>query len=100
MDCKKHILGYIPPLKKPIVFKIIYPHLAVLGLRCCAGSSLVAASRDYALVAEHRLHTVAASLVTEHGLQNSQVSVAVACGLSSCSSLTLEHRLNSCGTWA
>ena len=27
-------------------------------------------------------------------------SVAVACGLSSCSSWALEQRLNSCGTWA
>ena len=27
-------------------------------------------------------------------------SVAVACGLSSCSSRALEHRLSRCGTWA
>ena len=40
------------------------------------------------------------SLVAEHRLQDMQASVAVACGLSSCSSWTLEHRLNSCGTQA
>ena len=29
-----------------------------------------------------------------------QASVAVACGVSSCGSWALEHRLISCGTWA
>ena len=47
----------------------------------------------------HRLATVVASLV-ELGLQGARASVVVVGGFSSCSSLTLEHRLNSCGAWA
>ena len=46
--------------------------LDVLGLRCCARLSLVAASRCYFLqcagVAVHGLHIVMASLFAEHGL--------------------------------
>ena len=40
--------------------------LAVLGLRCCTGFSLVAVRRGYSLVAMHRLLIVVASLVVEH----------------------------------
>ena len=42
--------------------------LAVLGLHCCTGFSLVAASRGYSLVAVRGLLIAAASLVVEHGL--------------------------------
>ena len=38
-------------------------------------------------------------LIAEHGLKSVRISVAVAYGLSSCNSWTLEHRLNSCSTW-
>ena len=41
--------------------------LAVLGLGCCVGFSLVAVSRGYSLV-EHGLLIVVASLVAEHRL--------------------------------
>ena len=40
--------------------------LAVLGLHCCTGFSLVVVSRGYSLVAMHRLLIVVASLVVEH----------------------------------
>ena len=43
--------------------------LAVLGLRCGAGFSLVVASGGYSLVVVCRLLTAAASLPVEHGLQ-------------------------------
>ena len=33
-------------------------------------------------------------------LDGMKASVVVACGLTSCSSLALEHRVSSCGTWA
>ena len=46
----------------------IYLFLAVLGLRCCGGFSLVAASASYSLVAVCRLLIVVASLVAEHRL--------------------------------
>ena len=42
--------------------------LAVLGLRCCTGFSLVAASGGYSLVAACRLLMAVASLVAEQGL--------------------------------
>ena len=38
--------------------------------------------------------------VAEHRLSGARASVVVARELSSCGSLTLEHRLNSCGKWA
>ena len=43
--------------------------LAVLGLHCCMGFSLVAVSRGNSLVAIHGLLTVVAFLVAEHRLQ-------------------------------
>ena len=57
-------------LKK--TFKIIFKYLfsIVLGLPCCAGFSLVVASRDYSLliVEVQGLVIVVASVVAEHGL--------------------------------
>ena len=41
--------------------------MTMLGLRCCVGFSLVAASWDYPLVSVSRLLTAGASLVVEHG---------------------------------
>ena len=41
---------------------------AVLGLCCCMDFSLAAASRGYPPAAVHRLLTVVASLVADHGL--------------------------------
>ena len=57
------------------VFKLTNLFMAVLGLHCCTGFCLVAASGGYSLVAVHRLPIEVASLVAE-------------------------HRLGSCGTWA
>ena len=57
--------------------------MTVLGLHCYAGFSLVAASRGYSLVVVHRLLIVVASVVVEHGIQQSfQESVVVVHGLS------------------
>ena len=42
--------------------------LAVLGLGCCVGFSLVAVSRGYSPIVEHGLLIVVASLVAEHRL--------------------------------
>ena len=50
------------------LYNFIYLFLAVLGLRCCGGFSLVAASASYSLVAVCRLLIVVASLVAEHRL--------------------------------
>ena len=42
--------------------------MAVLGLRCCKGFSLVETSRGYSPVAVLGLLIVVASLIAEHGL--------------------------------
>ena len=49
--------------------------LAVLGLYCYVGFSLVAASRSYSLLSVCGLLTEVASLVAVHGLQNTQALV-------------------------
>ena len=49
---------------------------------------------------EHGLLVVAASLVVGHRLWSLPASVVAVCGLSSCASWALEHRINSCGTRA
>ena len=67
--------------------------LAVLGLHCCVGFSLVVVSRGYSLVEVHWLLITTAPLAVEHGLQGA--SVVGAHGLSSCGSQALEHRINS-----
>ena len=51
--------------------------LAVPGLRCCAGFSLVLESRGYSLAAVLRLLVAVASLVAEHGLWVTWASVVV-----------------------
>ena len=64
-----------------VLFLFIIIFLAVLGLCCCMGFSLVAVCRPLISV----------------------VSLVLACrlqGFSSCSSWALDCRLNSCGTWA
>ena len=61
--------------------------LAVRGLRCCAGFSLVAASVDYSLVGVWGLLLVRSTGSRAHGF-------------SSCGSRALEHRLSSCGARA
>ena len=68
--------------------------LAVLGLRCHTGFSLVVKNGGYSLVAEHEFLFAVASLV------GTQASIVVAHVLSSCSSKALENRLNNCDTWA
>ena len=46
----------------------IYFWGAILGLHCCSGLSLAAASRDYSLVSVLRLLIAVASVVAEHRL--------------------------------
>ena len=79
----------------------IFIYLFIFG---CAESSfavrrlsLVAASRGYSLVVVCGLLIVVASVVAEQRLYSAQASVVAACGLSSCSSWALEHRLSNCG---
>ena len=67
---------------------IIDVFLALLGLCCCEGFSLVVVCG---------LLIAAASLVMGHRLWGIGASVVVVCGLSGCSSQALEHRLSCCG---
>ena len=50
----------------------IYLFLAVLGLCCCAGFSLAAASRGYSLVVAQGLLVAVVSPVVEHRLYSVQ----------------------------
>ena len=50
------------------VHDFVYLLLAVLGLCCCAGLSLVVASGGYSLAAVCRLLIAVASLLVEHRL--------------------------------
>ena len=54
---------------------LIYLFLAVLGLPCCAGFSLVAASEGYSVDAVCGLLIAVASIVAEHRLQATRPSV-------------------------
>ena len=74
-------------------FLSIYVFLSMLSFCCCAGFSLVVASRGYTLVVVRGLLIVVASLVAEHGALGHA-------GFSGCGSWALEHRLNSCGPQA
>ena len=87
------------------VWRIIYiilfiSFLPVLGLCCCKDFSLSVASHGYSLAAVHELLIVVTSLLVDHRLLGTWASGVVAHGLRGCSFLPLEHRLNSCGTWA
>ena len=68
---------------------VLFIYLAVLGLCCCVGLSLVAASGDCCLIAVHGFLILVASLITEHGLQSIWTSVVSSTWVS-------EHGLSSC----
>ena len=71
----------------------------MLGLPCCAGFSLVSASRGCSPVGVLGLRPVMTSLV-EHGLYGTWASVVAVRGLSSRGSGALERRLSSRGSRA
>ena len=56
----------------------MYLFMAKLALHCCLGSSLVATSRAYSLVAVHKCIIVVASRVVEHGLESMWAAVVAA----------------------
>ena len=74
--CLKFILNY------PFI-SYVFLFSAVLGLRCRAGLSSLAAA--------HALLTAVASLVAERGLEGARASVVAMPGLGSCGSRALEQ---------
>ena len=62
--------------------------------------SLVPESRGYSGVVLCGLLITGVSLAVQHGLWDTQASVAVARGLRTCGSWALGHRLSSCGARA
>ena len=70
--------------------------MAVLGLRCCKGFSLVVAGEGCSLVAVLGLLIAVTSLTVEHGLQWLQHvgSVVAVPGLQSIGSVVLAHGLS------
>ena len=77
--------------------KLIY--LVVLGLHCYSGFSSCSIQGLLILVV-HRLLTIVAFLVVQHGIWGTWASEAVVHGLSSCGFHALDHRLNDCGSQA
>ena len=65
-----HFFGAVSSSSSSFFFfyNFIYLFLAVLGLHCCSGFSLVLASGGYSLVAVHGFLIVVAFLVVEHKL--------------------------------
>ena len=67
--------------------------MAVLGLCCCAGFSLVEMSRGYSTDAMLRLLIAVVSLVAKHGLQGTLASVVVASRLQNTGSIVVAQGL-------
>ena len=76
---------------KTLFYKFIYLLMAVLGLRCCAGLSLVAASGGYSLLRCVGFSLQWILLLRSMGSRRK--------GFSSCGTWALDHRLSSCGAW-
>ena len=79
--------------------KSSYFSLAVLGLRCCVGSSLVVMSGGYSPWWRAGFSPQCPLLLLGMG-SGARASVVAARGLSSCGSWALEHRLSTCGARA
>lgn len=75
----------------------VYLFLALLGLSCCAGFSVVAVSGGCSLFAVHGLLTTLAFLAAERRLWSIQATVAAARRLRSWGSQAPEHSLSSGG---
>ena len=72
-------------LNEQLSFNInFYLFLAMLGLHCCVGFSLVVASGGYSLVAGHGLRIAVASLVVAHRLSCSMACEIPDKGLNPC----------------
>ena len=65
----------------------------MLGLHCCVGFSLAAVSGGYSLA-------VVCQLVIRRGFSCCRAHALGHAGFSSCSTQTLDHKLNNCGTRA
>ena len=66
-------------------------------LCCWVDFSPVVENEGYSLAVVQGFLIAVYSLDAEHRLYGAKASAVAACGLSSCSSCALEHRLNSCG---
>ena len=75
-------------------YRNIYLFLAVLGLLCCPGFSLVAVSRGYSVDEVCSLLSAVASLVAEQGSRVCRVSMVAAPRLERTGSIVEAHRLS------
>ena len=69
-----------------LIKKNVFIYLAVLGLGCCMGFSLVAGSGGCSLVAVCSVLTAVASPAVAHGGEGVQASAVAAHGLQGCNS--------------
>ena len=85
--CNAGDLGLIPGQEDPLE----------KDLCCWVDFSPVVENGGYSLAVVQGFLIAVYSLNAEHRLYGAQASAVAACGLGSCSSCALEHRLNSCG---
>ena len=101
MNYLSHVTNLVQIISYHYIFFKIHTiyllFLAVPALRCCAGFSLAAVIKGCSLPAGSHCGGLSRLGARLQGMWTSGVAV---CGLSSYGSRTLEHRLNSCGTWA
>ena len=76
------------------IFTRIFLFLAVLGLCCCVGFSLVAESGGYSLAVVLGLPIAETYLVVKRGLKGTRASVVLAPGLYSAGSIAVASRLS------
>ena len=81
-----------------IILQTFFIFLTVLGPCCCM--DFFYNCRERRLFPSSKVPASRSSVFycVEHRLQGSQASAVVACGLNSCRSQALKHRLSSCGT--
>ena len=80
-SCDRHRSSLTDTGVLAVCASMVILFLAVLGLHCCTGFSLVVARGGYSLMAMHGLLISVASLVAGHGIYSMQASAVVAPGL-------------------
>ena len=94
--------GDLFPVVAPVQWETFFLFLInlLIFIFGCIGSSLLCGFFSSCSKQGLLCCSMQASLVAEHGLYGPQGSLVAECGLGSCGSWALDHRLNNCGTRA